>query len=546
MTRVRKLLRCCTKNSANKACYMSKNKKIYLLDTTLRDGTQAEGISLSYHDKIKISRKLDWLGVDYIEGGWPGSNPKDVKYFKEVKKLDLIHAKITAFTSTRKKNTAPSKDVILSKVVEVAPEACSVFGKTWDLHVEKALGTTREENLRMIEDTISYLKDKGIEVIFDAEHFFDGFKNNPDYALECLHAAVRGGADNISLCETNGGALPFDVEKAVRTVKKDIAVPLGIHAHNDSGVAVANTIMAVKAGCDMVHGTINGYGERCGNANLCSIIPNLQLKMGYDCLPADNLVKLTEVSRYIDEIANMVPDPHKPFVGHSAFAHKGGIHVSAVKKDTTTYEHIYPEEVGNKRRILLSELAGASNINFKSKEFNVDLTKDNETTRRLLKKIKVLEDAGYQFEGAEASFELLMRKEAGTHRKFFDLEGFRVIIESDAKGVLRSEATIKVSVNGVQEHTAAEGDGPVNALDNALRKALEKFYPQLKDVSLSDFKVRVIDASTGTAAKVRVLIESKDKKYEWGTIGVSENLIGASWEALVDSIEYKLLREDIT
>jgi 2-isopropylmalate synthase len=521
-----------------------KAKKILILDTTLRDGTQAEGISVSVDDKLKITKKLDWLGVDYIEGGWPGSNPKDVKYFKNVKKLELENAKVTAFTSTRRKNMSPSKDAILNKVVEVSPEACCVFGKTWDLHVETALKTTFKENLKMIEDSVRYLNDKGIEVIYDAEHFFDGFKSNPEYALKTLEAAVKGGAATIALCETNGGCLPHEVEEAVKAVKKVIKIPIGIHAHNDSEVAVANSLIAVKAGATMVHGTINGYGERCGNANLCSVIPNLQLKMGYNCLAAENLVKLTEVSRYVDEIANMVPDVHQPYVGHSAFAHKGGIHVSAVRRDSKTYEHIAPDKVGNRRRILLSELAGASNINFKSKEFNIDLTKDKKYAQKLVEKLKVMEDQGYQYEGAEASFELLMKKEAGSYRKFFNLEGFRVIIESDKKGRLRSEATIKVNVKGEQEHTAAEGDGPVNALDNALRKALEKFYPELKDVSLTDFKVRVIDAKTGTAAKVRVLIESKDGKQEWGTIGVSENIIEASWEALVDSIEYKLLRAE--
>ncbi|MFW6133998.1 MAG: citramalate synthase [Elusimicrobiota bacterium] len=521
----------------------SANKKIHILDTTLRDGTQSEGISLSVEDKLKITKKLDWLGIDYIEGGWPGSNPKDVKYFQKVKKLGLNHAKVAAFTSTRRKNVQAKNDSILNKVVEVSPEVCCIFGKTWDLHVKKALKTTQTENLKMIKDSVRYLKKKGIKVIFDAEHFFDGYKANSEYAMKCLKAAVEGGADNISLCETNGGSLPDEVGDIVKRVKQEIDINLGIHAHNDSEVAVANSLVAVENGCNMVHGTINGYGERCGNANLCSVIPNLQIKKNYKCLDDENISRLTEVSRYVDEIANRVPDSHQPFVGHSAFAHKGGVHVSAVKKDTTTYEHIDPEIVGNKRRILLSELAGASNISLKSKEFAVDLKKDSKKIKKLLKKIKNLEDMGYQFEGAEASFELLMRKETGSYKKFFDLEGFRVIIESDPNGQLRSEATIKVNVKGEREHTAAEGDGPVNALDNALRKALEKFYPELKEVSLTDFKVRVIDANRGTAAKVRVLLESRDKKNEWGSIGVSENIIEASWEALVDSIEYKLLRE---
>ncbi len=515
-------------------------KKIYVLDTTLRDGTQAEGISLSVDDKLKITEKLDYLGVDYIEGGWPGSNPKDVEYFKRVKDLKLNHSKVTGFTSTRRKNISPEKDKILNTVVEVAPQACCIFGKTWDLHVEKALGTTGEENLKMITESVEYLTGKGIEVVFDAEHFFDGYFNNPEYSVKCLKAAEKGGAVNITLCDTNGGRLPDEIAAAIKAVQKEVKVPLGIHAHNDSEVAVANTVSAVEAGCNMVHGTINGYGERCGNANLCSIIANLQIKKGYLLIPENNMKHLTEVSRYIDEIANVIPDHRQPFVGHSAFAHKGGIHVSAVKKDTTTYEHIHPEEVGNERRILLSELAGASNIGFKSGEFGVKVSKEAE--RKLLEKVKNLEKDGYQFEGAEGSFELLMKKETGEYKKFFDLEGFRVIIESDSCGQMRCEATIKLLVDGEEEHTAAEGDGPVNALDNALRKALENFYPELKKVSLSDFKVRVIDAKRGTAAKVRVLIESKDGEHTWGTIGVSENLVEASWKALVDSIEYKLLK----
>jgi 2-isopropylmalate synthase len=394
----------------------------------------------------------------------------------------------------------------------------------------------------MIEDSVRFLKRQDIEVIYDAEHYFDGYFSNPEYALKTIKAAEAGGADFICLCETNGGRLPEEVADAVKKAKDEVGVKLGIHAHNDSEVAVANTLSAVRQGAVMVHGTVNGYGERCGNANLCSVIPNLQLKMGYDCVGKEGLKKLTELSRYIDEIANKIPSSHLPFVGHSAFAHKGGIHVSAVRKDSATYEHIEPESVGNKRKILLSELAGASNIKFKAREFGIDFSSDSKEVAKLLAKIKKKEDGGYHYEGAEASFELIMLRQSGVKKKFFDLEGFRVIIESDSEGNLSSEATIKVNVNGVKEHTAAEGSGPVNALDNALRKALEKFYPQLKEVNLTDFKVRVIDARQGTAGKVRVLIESSDKQNDWGTIGVSENLIEASWEALVDSIEYKLLK----
>ncbi len=519
------------------------NKNISVLDTTLRDGTQSEGISLSVDDKLKLTRKLDWAGIDYIEGGWPGSNPKDISYFKKVKDEELKNSRITAFTSTRRKNISPYNDKVLEKVLEVNPPVCSVFGKCWDLHVEKALNTTLDENLKMIEETVDFLKQKDIEVIFDAEHFFDGYLKNPEYALKCLRAAVRGGASNLSLCETNGGVLPAKVSEIVKAVNREFDTPLGIHAHNDSEVAVANTIVAVEMGCKLIQGTVNGYGERCGNANLSSSIANLQLKMGYECLADDDIKKLTELSRYIDEISNRIPDSHQPFVGHSAFAHKGGIHVSAVRRDSRTYEHIDPESVGNERRILLSELAGSSNIKFKSKEFGIDLKKEKKKVQKLLKRIKKLEKEGYHFEGAEGSFELIMMEEIGERQKFFELEGFRVIIENTG-GELKSEATIKVIVNGEEEHTAADGDGPVNALDNALRKALENFYPQLREVSLTDFKVRVINAREGTAAKVRVLIESMDKDTEWGTIGVSENMIEASWEALVDSISYKLLKSE--
>ncbi|MDA3793180.1 MAG: citramalate synthase [Elusimicrobia bacterium] len=518
------------------------NKKIFILDTTLRDGTQSEGISFSVEDKLKIAKKLDWFGVDYIEGGWPGSNPKDEKFFERMKEINLQYSKMTAFTSTRRKDVKVEKDKSLNKVIESGAAACCVFGKSWDMHVKTALKTTLDENLKMIEDSVRYLKETGIEVIYDAEHYFDGYFNNPDYALRTIKAAEAGGADYICLCETNGGRLPDEVASAVKKAKSEVKAGLGIHAHNDSEVAVANSIAAVSEGAVMVHGTVNGYGERCGNANICSVIPNLQLKLGYKCIDGDGLKKLTELSRYVDEIANKIPLSHQPFVGHSAFAHKGGIHVSAVRKDSSTYEHIEPKTVGNKRKILISELAGASNIKFKSKEFGIDFSKDNDQVGSLLKTIKKKEDEGYYFEGAEASFELIMLRQSGVKKKFFDLEGFRVIIESNSEGELKSEATIKVKVNGVKEHTASEGSGPVNALDNALRKALEKFYPELREVNLKDFKVRVIDARQGTAGKVRVLIESGDKKNSWGTIGVSENLIEASWEALVDSIEYKLLK----
>ncbi len=517
-------------------------KKIYLYDTTLRDGAQGEGISFSLQDKIKVAKMLDSIGIDYIEGGWPGSNPKDILFFKEIKKAKLKHSKVAAFGSTRYKDNKPETDPNLKAIINVKPEVVCIFGKSWDLHVKCALRTTLTENLNMIYDSLTYLKNKGFEVIYDAEHFFDGFKADKEYALATLKQAEKAHVDNITLADTNGGTLPSDLIKIIKVVKKQISTPLGIHTHNDSDLAVANSIVAVEQGCILVQGTINGYGERCGNANLCSIIPTLQLKMGLNALPKNKLQHLTGISRYIDEIANQIPKSNQPYVGNSAFSHKGGIHISAVEKHSSTYEHISPELVGNKRRILLSELSGKTALIVKAKEFNIDFGKDDKKVKELLKNLKELEHQGYQFEGAEGSFSLIMRKYQKGYPPFFELEGFRVIVEKDSKGNLHSEATIKVKVKNKYEHTAAEGDGPVNALDNALRKALEKFYPQLKQMRLSDFKVRVIDATKGTRAKVRVLIESRDKKEIWNTIGVSENIIEASWHALVDSVEYKLLK----
>jgi len=518
--------------------------KVLIYDTTLRDGVQGEGISFSVEDKLKIAKKLDDLGIHYIEGGWPGSNPKDILFFDRVRKLGLRRAKIVAFGSTRYKGRRASDDPNLNTIIEARSEAACIFGKSWRLHVKYALRTSLAENLEMIFDSVKYLKSRGLEVIYDAEHFFDGYFDDRSYAMETLRQAANAGADNISLCDTNGGMMPDQIEDIVKEVKKEIKIPLGIHTHNDSEMAVANSVIAVKSGCVLVQGTINGYGERCGNANLCSIIPNLKLKLGINCISDKRLETLTEVSRYVSEIANMVPQDNQPYVGNSAFAHKGGIHVSAVAKYTRTYEHVPPERIGNRRRILISELSGRSSMLSKAKEFKIDFRERTREVEELLLKVKQMENQGYQFEGAEGSFELLMKKTIGKHKTFFDLEGFRVIVEKDEKGRLRSEATIKVKVKGKEEHTASEGDGPVNALDNALRKALERFYPELKSMSLTDFKVRVIDAAQGTAAKVRVLIESRDEKDEWGTVGVSENIIEASWQALVDSIEYKLLKEE--
>lgn len=521
----------------------AKPKSVKILDTLLRDGTQAEGISFSVEDKLKIAQRLDEFGVHYIEGGYPGSNPKDVLFFKKARELRLRHAKIVAFGSTRRKGISAFQDSNLQAIVKVKPHAACIFGKSWDFHVLHALRAAPEENLRMIEDSVRFLKGHRLEVIYDAEHFFDGYRSNPSYALETLEAAVKGGADNLTLCDTNGGRLPHEISEIVRAVRLRFRTPLGIHAHNDSECGVANTLSAVQAGCVLVQGTMNGYGERCGNANLISIIANLKLKLGIDCVADEKLKMLTEVSLYISEVANQVPNDRAPFVGHSAFAHKGGGHVSGVARHVKTYEHIPPFRVGNTRRILISELSGRSNVLMKSRAMRLRLTKDPQALRRVLERVKQLETEGYQFEGAEGSFEILVRKALGRHKPFFELRGFRVTVDKEKpSGHPVSVATVKLSVDGKEEHTAAEGEGPVSALDNALRRALEKFYPELKEVSLSDFKVRVIDASSGTRSRVRVLIESRDGKEAWGTVGVSENILEAAYQALVDSIEYKLLK----
>ena len=514
--------------------------KVKIYDTTLRDGTQAEGISFSLEDKVKIAQKLDKLGIHYIEGGWPGSNPKDIKFFQKMKRMKLENAQLTAFGSTRRAKYPVEKDPNIRALLKSGTRVVCIFGKSWDLHVKAALRISLEENLKLIKDSVSYLRKKKKEVIYDAEHFFDGYKANPAYALKTLVAAQE--ADCIVLCDTNGGTLPFELSKIMREVRKKIKISLGIHAHDDSGLAVANTLTAVQEGALQVQGTINGLGERCGNVNLCSVIPNLQVKMGIDCIKKKQLARLTEVSRYVAELANLPRNERQPFVGNSSFAHKGGIHVSAVKKDPRTYEHILPELVGNHRRILVSELAGRSNILYKAKEYGLNLEKKTPQTVKVLENLKRLEDEGYQFEGAEGSFELLMKKALGKYKSLFDLEGFRVTVEKRKDGTLNCEATIKVKVEGIEEHTAAEGDGPINALDNALRKALEEFYPSLKSVRLTDYKVRVLDVKAGTAAPVRVLVEARDKKGTWGTVGVSTNIIEASWQALVDSLEYKLLK----
>ncbi|HAD04366.1 MAG: citramalate synthase [Desulfuromonadales bacterium GWD2_61_12] len=517
---------------------------IKLYDTTLRDGTQAEDISFLVVDKIRIAQKLDELGVHYIEGGWPGSNPKDIAFFKEIKKVHLSQARIAAFGSTRRAKTTPDKDNNIRTLVQAEPDAVTIFGKTWDFHVHEALRISLEENLELINDSLVYLKQEIGEVIYDAEHFFDGFKANPDYALKTLAAAQEAQVDCIVLCDTNGGTLPHEIPAILQQVKKVISTPLGIHTHNDGECAVANSLMAVAHGIVQVQGTINGFGERCGNANLCSIIPALRLKMGKECLTDEQLRHLREVSRYVFELANLVPHKHQAYVGNSAFAHKGGVHVSAIQRHPETYEHIRPELVGNVTRVLVSDLSGRANILAKAEEFNINVDSKDPVTLEILETIKEMENKGYQFEGAEASFELLMRRALGTMRHHFSVIGYRVIdTRRHEEEKPLSEATVQVKVGGRIEHTAADGNGPVNALDNALRKALENFYPQLKEMRLLDYKVRVLPAGKGTASVTRVLIESGDKNGRWGTVGVSDNIIDASYLALVDALLYKLVKD---
>ncbi len=517
---------------------MARLVKIY--DTTLRDGTQGEGVAFSMEDKVRIVRRLDDLGVHYIEGGWPGSNPKDARFFQRMVDVPLRRAKLAAFGSTRRPGVAPAADPNLKALVDARTAVATIYGKSWDFQVTEALNTSLEENLAMIADSVAFLKPRFEEVVYDAEHFFDGFKRNPEYALASLRAAELAGADVLVLCDTNGGTLPHEVVEIVRRVKGSVRAPLGIHVHNDAECAVANSIAAVVEGVDHVQGTINGYGERCGNANLVSIIPSVMLKLGLAALPPECLAELREVSRFVSELANRPPWQHQPYVGDSAFAHKGGMHVSAVTKHPETYEHVNPELIGNHRRVLVSELAGQSNVLWKAAQWGIDLDKNTPETRQILQTLKELEDQGFEFEGAEASFELLMEKARGAHRPHFGLEGWTVVVNRRGEVPAVSEATIKLHVNGIEEHTAAEGNGPVSALDNALRKALEQFYPSLKTMSLRDYKCRILEQTLGTSAKTRVLITSGDDRETWGTVGVGHNIIEASWQALVDSIEYKL------
>lgn len=529
--------------------------KVYVYDTTLRDGAQGEGVSFTVGDKIKIVKLLDKLGAHYIEAGNPGSNPKDMEFFQELTKLKLENAKIAAFGSTRRPHTMVEDDVNLQAILQANTPAVAVFGKSWDFHVTDIIKTTLEENLRMIKDTVSYLKKAGKEVIFDAEHFFDGMKENREYALEVLKTATKAGADWLVLCDTNGGTMTSEIVEMTKTVRGAIygsdatasslgtntLVPrIGIHCHNDCEMAVANTIAAVQVGAVQVQGTVNGYGERCGNANLCSVIPNLQLKLGYKVLPKNKLMDLTKLSRHISELANKAHDEQAPFVGNNAFAHKGGMHIDGVMKASKSFEHITPDFVGNHRRILMSEVSGRSTILERVREVAPQLTKNSAEIKTIMDKLKSLEHEGYQFEGAESSFELMVRRTLGTDKDYFTVMDFSIISEKRWDQERCASAIMKVQVDGKDEITAAEGDGPVNAMDKALRKALCVFYPQLQKMRLSDYKVRVLDTTEATGAKVRVLIESTDGDRVWGTVGVSTNIIEASMEALVDSIEYYL------
>ncbi len=515
--------------------------KVIFYDTTLRDGAQGEGVYFSFEDKLRIVKQLDTLGIDYIEGGWPGSNPKDIEFYRKAAKLNLQNAKLAAFGSTRRATNTPAADKTLNDLLATETKVVTIFGKSWDLHALEVLKISLEENLTLIEDSIAYLKSHQREVFYDAEHFFDGYLKNPTYAIATIKAAAQGGADSIILCDTNGGTLPTKIVEIFNQVQKEVDLPLGIHLHNDAGMAVAGSVMAVEAGAVQVQGTFNGYGERCGNANLSSIIPTLVLKLNCEATAKNKLSHLTETSRFISELTNLHHDERQPYVGASAFAHKAGTHVDAILKNSTSLEHISSEQVGNQRRFLLSDQAGRSTILNKIQEIAPDTKKDDPKVAALTGKLKDLENLGYQFEAAEASFELLIKKTFAPYEKAFKLDGFRIIVEKRGEQPVLSEATIKVEVDGTKEITAAEGDGPVNALDSAIRKALLRFYPEIADISLIDYKVRVLDEKCGTAAKVRVLIESSDGHNTWGTVGVSENLIEASWEALVDSIEYGIL-----
>lgn len=520
-------------------------KRIELFDTTLRDGTQGEHVSLSARDKIRIAKRLDRFGIDIIEGGWPGSNPKDQAFFELAQDEEWTHTQICAFGSTRRHQFAPEDDPNLQALLAANTPTVSIFGKSWTLHALVALGVTLDENIDLIRSSVSYMRAHNKRVIYDAEHFFDGYKDDPGYAVATLRAAEQAGADVLVLCDTNGGTLPHEVARIVRQMTELFDLPIGLHTHNDGGCAVANTLMGIDAGARHVQGTINGIGERCGNADLCSVIPGLQLKMGYDCVAPEQLKQLTELSYYVNELANLVPVDRSAYVGRSAFAHKGGIHVSAVMKDPRAYEHLVPEEIGNKRRVLVSDLSGQSNVRYKAAEMNVVLD-DKDHAKKAVQRIKELEHLGYEFEGAEASFELLLRTVQGEDTRFFSLERMRVRSEKSGSAFDCSEASVLVSVQGHHELVAAEGEGPVDAMSQALRKALIGFYPHLRHMRLADYKVRVITPEDGTAASVRVLIEHRDGERTWNTVGVSTNILEASWQALADGLRYYLLKSEAT
>lgn len=519
------------------------SKQIELFDTTLRDGTQGEHVSLSARDKIRIAKRLDRFGIDIIEGGWPGSNPKDQAFFELAQDEEWTHAQICAFGSTRRHQFAPEDDPNLRALLAANTPTVSVFGKSWTLHALVALGVTLDENLELIRSSVGFLRAHGKRVIYDAEHFFDGYHEDPGYAVETLRAAQQAGADVLVLCDTNGGTLPHQVERIVRQMTEVFDRPIGVHTHNDGGCAVANALVSVKAGARHVQGTINGIGERCGNADLCSVIPGLQLKMSYACVEPEQLAHLTELSRFVDELANLTPVDRSAYVGRSAFAHKGGIHVSAVMKDPRAYEHLTPESVGNKRRVLVSDLSGQSNVRYKAAEMKVVL-EEKDHAKKAVQRIKELEHLGYEFEGAEASFELLLRTVKGEDTRFFSLERMRVRSEKSSNAFDCSEASALVSVQGHQELVAAEGDGPVDAMSQALRKALIGFYPHLQTMRLVDYKVRVLTPEDGTSASVRVLIEHREGTQTWSTVGVSTNILEASWQALADGIRYFLLKTE--
>lgn len=516
------------------------DRKIFVYDTTLRDGTQREGISLSCDDKLRIAEKLDDLGVAYIEGGWPGSNPKDVEFFERVGELELKHAKIAAFGSTCRVGSDPADDANIQALLDSGAPVCTVVGKSWTLHVKDVLKTNPEENLRIIKESVKYLKGQGREIVYDAEHFFDGYKADPEYAMKTLAAAVEGGAETVVLCDTNGGTMPWEVAKYAQEIRAHFPdVTLGIHAHNDGECGVANTLVAVDQGARHIQGTINGYGERCGNANLCSAIPDLELKMGYDCIPEGNMPDLTDVSHFVAEVANLAPDHHLPYVGQSAFAHKGGIHVAAMRRNINSYQHIDPKLVGNQMRTVVSELSGRGNLFSKAEELKLDV-ENTEAVAAVLDEIKSLEARGFSFEAAEASVALMLYRKQPGYKPPFELIDYAATVENREGRGMFAEATIKVCVNGEVFHTAADGNGPVNALDAALRKALLPVYPRLGDFQLADYKVRILDSDTGTAAHTRVLIDTQNHHGRWSTVGASSNIIEASWLALADSMEYGL------